>query len=152
MNRKNGNPLDLIPVALDHPDLPILIPHFGAGFLRETLMAADLCPNILLDTSSSNGWIRYFPSLTLDQVFERAFRVAGAARILFGSDSSYFPRGWNSQIFEAQKDCLERLQVSEADQEKIIGGNFDWLFPTGSQSAKAGQQKAKTSAHSESIS
>ncbi len=138
---RNGNPLDLIAVALDHPDLPILIPHFGAGFLREALMAVDLCPNILLDTSSSNGWIRYYPSLTLDQVFERAFRVAGAARILFGSDSSYFPRGWNSQIFESQKDCLERLQVSAADQEKIYGGNFDWLFPAASQAARPGREK-----------
>ena len=149
---RNGNPLDLIPVALDHPDLPILIPHFGAGFLRETLMAVDLCPNILLDTSSSNNWIRYVPSLTLDQVFESALRVAGAARILFGSDSSYFPRGWNSQILESQKDCLQRLQVSEADQEKIIGGNFDWLFPAGSRATQAGRLKTQPSAQRESVS
>lgn len=139
---RNGNPLDLIPVALDHPDLPVLIPHFGAGMLREALMAVDLCPNILLDTSSSNGWIRYHPSLTLDQVFERAFRVAGASRILFGSDSSYFPRGWNSQILDAQKECLERLQVSQTDQEMIFGGNFDWLFPAGSRSGQSSRSEA----------
>ena len=39
--------------------MPIIIPHFGAGLFREALMVADLCPNVLLDTSSSNGWIKY---------------------------------------------------------------------------------------------
>lgn len=149
---RNGNPLDLIPIARSHPDLPIIIPHFGAGFLRETLMAADLCPNILLDTSSSNSWTRYFPSLTLEQVFERAFRVAGPERILFGSDSSFFPRGWNTQILEAQKDCLEKLQVCEADQEKILGGNFEWLFPTGQSGLEQRSQETKTARQTESVS
>ena len=43
------------------PQVPFIIPHFGAGLFREALMAADTCANIYLDTSSSNGWIRYSP-------------------------------------------------------------------------------------------
>ena len=35
-------------VALRYPQVPIIIPHFGAGLLREALMVADLCPNMLL--------------------------------------------------------------------------------------------------------
>ena len=35
------------------------LPHFGAGYFREALMLADLCPNVYLDTSSSNSWMRY---------------------------------------------------------------------------------------------
>src|SRR6185295_15892532 len=70
-----GNPLDLHAVALRHPQVPIIIPHFGAGLFREALMVADLCPNILLDTSSSNAWIKYYPGLTLSDVFRRALDV-----------------------------------------------------------------------------
>ena len=38
-----------------YPQVPIIVPHFGAGLLREALMLADLCPNVYLDTSSSNA-------------------------------------------------------------------------------------------------
>ena len=41
------------------------------GFFREALMAADQCPTIHLDTSSSNGWMKYYPGLTLEDVFRR---------------------------------------------------------------------------------
>jgi hypothetical protein len=44
-----GNPLDLHAIALGHPEVPIIIPHFGAGMLREALMVADLCPNVVLE-------------------------------------------------------------------------------------------------------
>ena len=45
-------------VATTWPALPVIVPHFGAGFLREALMAAEACPNLYLDTSSSNSWLR----------------------------------------------------------------------------------------------
>ena len=72
-----GNPLDLHAIWLTLPDVPIIVPHFGAGFFREALMLADLCPNVHLDTSSSNGWMRYTPGLTLSQVFRTALAVVG---------------------------------------------------------------------------
>jgi uncharacterized protein len=49
-----SNPIDLHAVALDFASLPFIVPHFGAGYFREALMLADLCPNVYLDTSSSN--------------------------------------------------------------------------------------------------
>ena len=54
-----GDPLAVAAVALRFPSVPVIIPHFGAGQLREALMAADQCPNIHLDTSSSNSWMKY---------------------------------------------------------------------------------------------
>ena len=107
-----GNPLDLLPLALAVPSLPIIIPHFGAGFLRETLMLADLAPNVHVDTSSSNGWIRYHPGLTLTDVFRQALAVLGADRILFGTDSSFFPRGWQEAILQAQVATIAELELS----------------------------------------
>ncbi len=96
--------------------VPIIVPHFGAGYFREALMLADLCPNVYLDTSSSNQWTKYQEShLDLRQVFRRALDVAGPKRLLFGTDSSFFPRGWHSQIFEEQARALYELNVSEED-------------------------------------
>src|SRR5262245_56595304 len=124
-----GDPLGVARLALAFPQVAFIIPHFGAGLLREALMAADTCPNIHLDTSSSNGWIRYTPGLSLDAVFASALAVAGPSRLLFGTDSSFFPRGWQRGIYDRQRAILTALGTSDADAALIAGGNFDRLFP-----------------------
>ena len=124
-----GNPIDLHGVALAYPSVPIIVPHFGAGFFREALMLADLCPNVLLDTSSSNGWMKYQAGQTLGGVFRQALSVVGPDRLLFGTDSSFFPRGWVSSVCEAQTSALDELNASAEVREKIFSGNFDRLFP-----------------------
>ena len=124
-----GNPLDVQSLALRHPSLPIIVPHFGAGFFREVLMVADACPNVYVDTSSSNAWMKYSPGLTLRHVFAQALAVMGAERLLFGSDSSFFPRGWHGAVLEAQRAVLDDLHVPPVDQQAICAGNFDRLFP-----------------------
>ena len=126
---RRGNPLDLVPVASAFPSVPVVIPHFGAGMLRETLMAADLCPTIHVDTSSSNGWTRFLtPPPTLADVFRRALDVLGPERILFGTDSSFFPRGWQRPIHEAQSAALDELGLDRAARAAILAGNFDRVF------------------------
>ena len=122
-----SNPLELHGAALRYPGLKFIVPHFGAGFLREALMLADLCPNVYLDTSSSNSWMRY-EGLDLKTVFRRALDVVGATRLLFGTDSSYFPRGWNYAIFEAQARALMDLGISTGDARLIVGENLSRLF------------------------
>jgi len=124
-----GDPLAVAALALRFPSVPVIIPHFGAGLFREALMAADQCPNIYLDTSSSNSWIKYHPGLTLDAVFRQALAVAGPERLLFGTDSSFFPRGWQLPVYNAQLAALDAAIVSPDDSSKILGGNFDRLFP-----------------------
>ena len=124
-----GDPVGVSRLALTFPQVPFIIPHFGAGLLREALMAADTCPNIYLDTSSSNNWIRYTSGLTLEAVFKSALSVVGPSRLLFGTDSSFFPRGWQRSVYEAQKAMISSLGISAAYQAQIFGGNFDRLFP-----------------------
>jgi predicted TIM-barrel fold metal-dependent hydrolase len=124
-----GNPLDVQALATAYPNVPFIIPHFGAGFFREALMTLDVCANVYLDTSSSNGWIRYISGLTLADVFRTALAVAGASRLLFGTDSSFFPRGWQKGVYEQQKQVIDTLGVSAADQALILGGNFARLYP-----------------------
>jgi predicted TIM-barrel fold metal-dependent hydrolase len=124
-----GDPLDLQLVATTYPAFPIIVPHFGAGMFREALMLADACPNVHLDTSSSNGWMKYHPGLTLPIVFGQALAVAGPDRLLFGTDSSFFPRGWQRPIYEQQRTVLEGLAADQSVMGRIFGGNFDRLFP-----------------------
>jgi hypothetical protein len=124
-----GDPLGVSRLAAMFPSVPFIIPHFGAGLFREALMAADACPNIHFDTSSSNSWIRYMPALTLDEVYKTALAVTGPTRVLFGTDSSFFPRGWQRSVFDTQKAVVSRLGLSSDDEALIFGGNFDRLFP-----------------------
>jgi len=124
-----GDPLHLQLAATTWPTLPIVVPHFGAGMFREALMLADTCPNVHLDTSSSNGWMKYHPGLTLPIVLAQALAVAGPDRLLFGTDSSFFPRGWQRAIHEQQRTALEGLSADESVMSRIFGGNFDRLFP-----------------------
>ncbi|MBY0494791.1 MAG: amidohydrolase [Cyanobacteria bacterium] len=123
-----GNPLDLHGLALKYPTVPIIVPHFGAGMLREALMLADCCSNVYFDTSSSNSWIRHTPGLTLEQVFKSALDVIGPDRLIFGTDSSFFPRGWNSDVHRQQQSALDAIGVSADVQRRIFAGNFERVF------------------------
>ena len=125
---RKGDPLAVAAIALRYPAVPFVIPHFGAGLFREALMAADAAPNVVLDTSSSNSWIKFNPGLTLREVFARALDCAGPRRLVFGTDSSFFPRGWHAAIFEAQQAILADLGVAEADRQLVFGGNFSRIF------------------------
>jgi predicted TIM-barrel fold metal-dependent hydrolase len=122
-----SNPMDLQGMAQRHPSVTFIVPHFGAGYLRETLMLAELCPNVVLDTSSSNSWMHY-EGLELKTVFRRTLDVIGAQRLLFGTDSSYFPRAWNYEVYEAQQRALLDLGLSSADVRAILQDNLVRVF------------------------
>ncbi len=124
-----ANPLALIPPAERFANLPFVVPHFGAGFLRETLLAGAQCANVYVDTSSSQAWLASEPArLSLADVFERALAVFGPERILFGTDSSVFPRGWRRDLLLAQREALGACGVREEDRARILGMNAAQLL------------------------
>ncbi len=125
-NMRYSNPLDLHPVALHFPFIRFVVPHFGAGMFREALMLADLCPNVYFDTSSSNRWMLY-EGIDLAAVFRRAIDVLGIERLLFGSDSSFFPRGWNAAILEQQAKTLYELGLDAQQASQILYANLEQL-------------------------
>jgi len=122
-----SNPLDLHPVALHFPKIRFVVPHFGAGLFREALMLGDLCPNVWFDTSSSNKWMA-FEELDLRTVFRRAIAVLGLERLIFGSDSSFFPRGWQAAIFEQQTKALYELGLDAGQAQQIFSSNLERLL------------------------
>jgi predicted TIM-barrel fold metal-dependent hydrolase len=124
-----SNPIDLHAVALRYPQVRFVVPHFGAGYFRESLMLCDLCPNVYLDTSSSNSWIEYEPHLDLRTVLRRAIDVLGPHRLVFGTDSSFFPRGWHAAVFEAQAKALYEIGADQASARLIFHDNLHQFFP-----------------------
>lgn len=118
-----SNPIDMHGIALRYPSVNFVVPHFGAGYFREALMLADLCPNVYFDTSSSNRWMLYQEShLDLRNVFRRALAVAGPTRLLFGTDSSV--DGWLFRVFEDQATALYEIGLSASDARLIFGANL----------------------------
>ncbi len=124
-----SNPLGVIPVANAFPDVTFVIPHFGAGFFRETLMVGAQCSNVVVDTSSTNSWVTTQPApLTLRDVFARTLAVFGPERVLFGTDSNVFPAGWRAERLDEQREILGGLELASADQELIFSGNAERLL------------------------
>jgi len=129
---RRSNPLEIYSLAAEFSKTKFIIPHFGAGMFRETMMLADLCPNVYVDTSSTNKWMRYEaapPSqFDLPMIFKRAIEVVGSERLIFGTDSSFFPRGWVASVFDAQIDALSRIGANEEQARAIFGGSVRRLL------------------------
>jgi predicted TIM-barrel fold metal-dependent hydrolase len=69
-----------------------------------------------------------YEQLDLATVFRRALAVAGPQRLLFGSDSSFFPRGWNSTVFEQQSRVVRSLDITSEQARLIFGENLERLL------------------------
>jgi predicted TIM-barrel fold metal-dependent hydrolase len=54
--------------------------------------------------------------------------VVGPERLLFGSDSSWFPRGWVKGVFDDQVKALSEVGVSRATAHAVFGGNLRRLL------------------------
>lgn len=128
-NLRFGNPLDIQKPAHDFPELNFMIAHFGAGFFREVLMLMYQTQNVVMDTSGSNSWMTYVPyDLTIAEIFERALRAGASCRVVFGTDSSFFPRGFRYNILEQQygavKSLCPQLSYTEEDVNLIFKDNI----------------------------
>jgi uncharacterized protein len=124
-----ADPIDLHQVAIEFPRTNFIIPHFGCGYFREVLMLGAQAPNVYVDTSSSNTWLTYMPSqLDLKSVFDKTLQVFGPQRILFGTDSNVFPRGWRQDIFHQQIEILHELNTPRESVELMLGGNIAHLL------------------------
>lgn len=124
LDLRNMNPLTLWEVAKMFPRIPFVIPHFGAGYLRELLMLCWSCPNVYMDTSGSNRWMRWVPyKIDLKGLFRKAIETVGPGRLIFGSDSSYFPRGFSLPYLRDQLRACRSIGLEERSIEKVFFKN-----------------------------
>jgi len=122
-----ANPLNLSAAVKQFPEVTFGIAHFGAGFLRETLMLAYHTDNVFVDTSGTNNWREYTPgNPSLESVFADALRAFGPGRVVFGTDTAVGP--YRGQILHEQLALLDRLGLSEEEKALVMAGNARRLF------------------------
>jgi len=120
----NIDPLTLHDIAKGFPEIAFVVPHFGTGYLRELLHLMWSCENVYVDTSGSNRWARYmWPQPTLKDLFRLFYELFGAERIIFGTDSSHFPRGWVEPYFWEQYRAALEAGIPEEGIEKVFREN-----------------------------
>ena len=124
-----SNPVLLHRAATDHPKVKFIVPHFGCGYLREAAFLGLQCPNVFIDTSSSNEWLSLLEQpLTLARALKVCLDSFGPARILFGTDSSVLPRGYRADILAALRAAFDELQLDTDTRRKILGMNLAVLL------------------------
>lgn len=60
-------------------------------------------------------------------VFKQALEILGPDRPLFGTDSSFLPRGWQRPVWQAMQ-AIDELGVDDGTRAKVLSGNFECLF------------------------
>ena len=121
---RNMNPLTLWKVCSDFPTLRFVIPHFGACYWRELLQLCWQCPSVSVDTSGSNQWMRWMPEqYTMKDLFRKTMETIGPERLIFGTDSSYFPRGFSVEYLREQLRVCYDMGLDEESIGKIFYGN-----------------------------
>jgi len=124
LDLRNMNPLTLWEAAKTFPRVPFVIPHFGAGYLRELLLLSWSCPNVYIDTSGSNRWMRWMPfEIDLKGLFRKVIETVGLDRLIFGSDSSYFPRGFSEAYLREQLKACRSIGLEDVSVERIFYKN-----------------------------
>ncbi len=132
VNYKYISPFSIFEVAREFPNIPFVIPHFGAGYFQDVLHLAWSLPNIYVDSSGSNQWLDWMVcDLDLKDIFKKALKTLGPERMIFGTDSSWFPRGFSYPYLREQWKILQDLGVSPQDQERFFSGNAKRLLENG---------------------
>ena len=92
-----------------------------------------------------------YVGLDLADVFRRALAVVGPDRLLFGSDSSFFPRGWVRDVHDQQSAALDEIGATADAREKIFGGELRArcfrnarVFPRGCSAGPSGRPSWQT--------
>jgi predicted TIM-barrel fold metal-dependent hydrolase len=126
---ENINPLKLHNVAKDFPDVTFVIPHLGCAWVRETLQLCWACRNVCVDTCGSNQWIRWVPGdLTVKQLIRKYVETIGPERLIFGTDSSWFPRGFAIRYLQDQIRDAREIGLSHEQLQMIFGQNAARLY------------------------
>jgi len=129
---RSGNPIDIQIPARDFPDVNFIIAHFGAGWFREVLLMQYQADNVYMDSSGSNVWMKYLPQdLTTKDIYRHTIRAGGPNKVLFGTDSTFFPRGFRYNILEEQYNALQSLKkdgiIDDEGIQKIFSENHKRL-------------------------
>ncbi len=122
------NPADVSPIARDYSKTNFLFAHFATGYLQELLFLMYHVDNVYAETSSSNRWMDFMAfDINLQQVFERVIKASGTDHIIFGTDSTSFPRGWRKPIYDTQLAVCNAIGLNQEQVDQIFYKNLENL-------------------------
>lgn len=125
----NYSPLSIADVALRFPHLNFVVPHFGCTCMGDLLQLCWTRPNVWVDSSGSNQWIRWMPfKLSLEDVMRKFLETVGSGRLIFATDSSWFPRGFAFSYLEEQNRTYRFLGCTDSQMEDILYKNASYLL------------------------
>ncbi len=137
MNLVSGIVEKLAPVANSHPDLRLIVDHFGvpleekgAGAFAglEKLLALAIYPNVYVKVSSAPNFSNQpYPFADIAPYIRRIYDAFGAQRLMWGADLT--------RLASTYRECLDHFRqdldfLSETDREWILGKTtaevLDW--------------------------
>jgi len=125
----NISPMSIAQASRDFPKLNFIVPHFGCTHMQDLLQVCWTRPNVYVDTSGSNQWIRWMPyPLTLEDVIQKYVQTVGPGRIIFATDSSYFPRGFAKIYLEEQHKLFRFAGLDDNEIDMVFNRNARHLL------------------------
>ncbi len=112
-----ANPLLIDDVAVEFPELRIMLTHLGTLSHKEAFMVVEKNPNVYIDTSAYLYEIKEI--LTMDLVTR-----LGPNKIIFGTD---YPMPYAGVIHQMKDfvECLKHLDLTEDVLDSIFCKNFE---------------------------
>lgn len=115
-----ANPLLIDDVAVQFPNLRIMLTHLGTLWHHEAFMVVEKNPNVFIDTAAYLYEIKNL--LTLDLI-ERI----GPNKLIFGTD---YPMPYAGQVHRMKDfvDCIKNLNLPESILQGIFKENLETLL------------------------
>lgn len=122
---KYAMPIHIDDVAVNHPDMKIVIAHIGNPFIREAAAVANKNPNVYIDFSGMTSIMfdergRYSRRVAEDVQWTIDF-LGKTDKIMYGSD-------WPLIRMKPYFELFKNLDISQLDREKMFYKNAKNLF------------------------
>jgi predicted TIM-barrel fold metal-dependent hydrolase len=122
---KYSLPIHLDDVAVQHPQMKIVICHMGNPWIMDAAEIAAKNPNVYLDISGllegSTKYAGKYVEWLCDQISKAIYYIGDARKMLFGSDRP--ANGIGDAI-----ELVKKLDIDEEDRELIYYENAQRLF------------------------
>ncbi len=128
---KYNNPVHVDKVAVDFPEMRIVMAHVGNPWINEALVVAAKNPNVYVDISAWELAAKKAP-FALVQMLVTAKLICGMEKVLFGSDWPLFTplmslRDWVEFVKGIQLppslQLLNMPEISEDEKRLLLGEN-----------------------------
>ena len=105
------DPLPIDQVAFDFPELKLCIAHMGGNYHYEAPILAEKHENVYMDTAFLTFFCpRMLPYVSPEEMIAHAVRIAGAEKVLYGSEGL-----WPQAVLHTD--------LSEEEKRLVLGGN-----------------------------